>query len=231
MSAMKRPAKTAPTANPHRRRAPPRKTDIVLAAAEQAFIELGYAGTSVDAIAERAGVSKRTVYNNFSPKQVLYDAVVKKVCMEVVPTAIDSKLMDMDPEKTLLGVSVAFLEGIYQPRQVAFYQTVVADARQFPDAGKMLFDGPIMRTQDVFDLYFRRQAQRGAIAVEGNAPRLDSAVFDPAHLGQPQITSGDHRRKYCRSPSESGRSLAHYEPDVSLLCWAQQKQQHSWSSG
>lgn len=144
-----------------KRRAPPRKNDVVLAAAEQAFVEYGYAGISVDAIAEKAGVSKRTVYSNFATKQALYAEVIKKLCGEVVPPAIDSKLMNADPEHTLLAISTAFLEALYRPSQVALYQTVVADSRQFPDAGKMMFEGPIMRTQHVFDEYFRYQEKMG----------------------------------------------------------------------
>lgn len=146
-----------------KRRSKPRKNEIVLAAAAQAFIESGYSATSVDAIAERAGVSKRTVYSNFATKQVLYGEVVKKMCQEVVPTEIDPKALDADPEKTLLKVSVAFLDGLYQPRQVAWHRAVVADSREHPDAGKMVFEGPVMRSQAVFDHYFRKQVQRGVM--------------------------------------------------------------------
>jgi TetR/AcrR family transcriptional repressor of mexJK operon len=138
-----------------------RKNGIVLDAAERAFMEYGYGGISVDAIAEKAGVSKRTVYSNFATKQQLYSEVVKKLCADVVPPEIDQDTRAASPERTLLKISVAFLEALYQPSQIAFYQTVVSDARQFPDAGKLMFEGPIMRTQNVFDEYFRRQVQRG----------------------------------------------------------------------
>jgi len=149
-----------------------RKNEIVLAAAQQAFIEFGYAGTSVDAIAEAAGVSKRTVYSNFETKQTLYAEVIQKLCAEVVPPALEHKMLNSDPEETLLHVSVAFLEGLYAPGQIAFYQTVVADSRQFPDAGRMLFDGPVMRTQSVFEDYFRKQQHRGLMQF----PNIDLAA-------------------------------------------------------
>ena len=164
--------RTSTGAKPHKRRTPPRKNAIVLAAAEQSFIELGYTGASIDAIAERAGVSKRTVYSNFATKEVLYGEVVKKICREVVPTEIDPRTMDADPEQTLYKVSLAFLEALYDPRQVAFYQTVVADSRQMPEAGKMVFEGPIARTQAVFEHFFRAQAQRGTMEF----PNLDLAA-------------------------------------------------------
>jgi TetR/AcrR family transcriptional repressor of mexJK operon len=145
---------------PAKRRQHARKDDVVLAAAEQAFVKFGYAGTSIDAVAELAGVSKRTVYSNFETKQTLYAEVIKKRCADVRP-GLDPKVDDADPEETLLKASVAFLEAIYAPEQIALYQTVVADSRQFPDAGKMMFDGPVMRSQHVFDDYFRKQVDKG----------------------------------------------------------------------
>ena len=47
---------------------------IVRAAAAE-FKERGFQGTSMDAIAARAAVSKRTVYNHFPGKQALFDAI------------------------------------------------------------------------------------------------------------------------------------------------------------
>jgi TetR/AcrR family transcriptional regulator of autoinduction and epiphytic fitness len=43
----------------------------ILAAARDAFREKGVQGTSMDALAGRAGVSKRTVYNHFPSKETL----------------------------------------------------------------------------------------------------------------------------------------------------------------
>jgi TetR/AcrR family transcriptional regulator, mexJK operon transcriptional repressor len=145
------------------KRGPRRKDAIVLAAAQRAFVQYGYAGTSMDAIAEMAGVSKRTVYSNFPTKEQLYAQVIEKLCASVVPAAIEGDPLEVDPEVVLHKVSVAFLEALYQPEQVAFYQTVVADSRQFPDVGRMLFDGPITTTQRVFEQYFRALARQGVL--------------------------------------------------------------------
>lgn len=50
---------------------------IILAAALEHFLSDGYVGTSVDAIAETAGVSKRTVYNIYDDKEALFRAVLQ----------------------------------------------------------------------------------------------------------------------------------------------------------
>ncbi|MBU1001535.1 MAG: TetR/AcrR family transcriptional regulator [Proteobacteria bacterium] len=52
------------------------KREAILAAAASEVLERGYQGSSMDRIAERAGVSKRTVYNHFGSKDDLFRTVV-----------------------------------------------------------------------------------------------------------------------------------------------------------
>ena len=48
----------------------------VIEAATELFLRDGYVATTMDAIAAAAGVSKRTVYNNFDDKDALFTEVV-----------------------------------------------------------------------------------------------------------------------------------------------------------
>lgn len=48
----------------------------ILDGAVQVFQEDGFAGTSMDRVAQRAGVSKRTIYNHFESKEVLFRAIL-----------------------------------------------------------------------------------------------------------------------------------------------------------
>lgn len=52
------------------------KHAAILAGAIRVFIENGYELSSMDRIAEVAGVSKRTIYNHFSSKEILFQAIV-----------------------------------------------------------------------------------------------------------------------------------------------------------
>lgn len=51
----------------------------ILAAAEEVFNETGYAETTVDAVAERAGISKGSIYNYFESKEALFKQVFDHV--------------------------------------------------------------------------------------------------------------------------------------------------------
>ena len=53
-----------------------KRQDILLAALAE-FKDKSFAGSSMDAIAERANASKRTVYNHFASKELLFQAVME----------------------------------------------------------------------------------------------------------------------------------------------------------
>src|SRR5215469_5721913 len=72
------PQVTADAAYPQRRKQPV-KRQAIIDAAQRVFLDQGFAGSSVDAIAAAAGVSKQTIYNHFGDKEALFRAVVRAV--------------------------------------------------------------------------------------------------------------------------------------------------------
>src|ERR1700761_1982903 len=56
-----------------------RKRAAVISAAIEEFLAAGFEATSMDRIAARAGVSKRTVYNHFPGKEALFAAILQQL--------------------------------------------------------------------------------------------------------------------------------------------------------
>ena len=56
-----------------------RKRAAIIAAAIEEFRAAGFEATSMDRIAARAGVSKRTVYNHFPGKEALFAAILQQL--------------------------------------------------------------------------------------------------------------------------------------------------------
>ena len=52
------------------------KQEMILQGAVRVFLQLGYAGTSMDRVASEAGVSKQTIYSNFQDKEGLFTALM-----------------------------------------------------------------------------------------------------------------------------------------------------------
>jgi AcrR family transcriptional regulator len=72
-----------------RRRGRPSKRAQVLAAARAAFVEHGYAGASIESIAESAGVSTRTIYNHFDSKSELFATALRESAGHVADRLVD----------------------------------------------------------------------------------------------------------------------------------------------
>lgn len=157
-----------------RQRVYKRKSGVVLDAAEKAFLQYGFAATSMDDIADAAGVSKRTVYSNFGSKDELFAEVIRQRCSVVVPgEEIVRKADTLELEAGLRLIATAFLRGVFARAQVELYQTVVAAARLQPDIGRIMYEGPIMSTQDMVAAHLARQKEAGRLAIAD--PELASA--------------------------------------------------------
>jgi TetR/AcrR family transcriptional regulator, regulator of autoinduction and epiphytic fitness len=94
------------------------KRQDILEGAVKVFIESGYDVSSMDKIAEVAGVSKRTVYNHFQSKESLFQAVV------------DDFLKQRDEQK---------------PIEYSNSRSLEEQLREFVEAELYLIDDPIRR--------------------------------------------------------------------------------------
>ena len=63
----------------NRQRLTDRKRSAIIGAAIEEFLATGYDATSMDRIAARADVSKRTVYNHFPSKELLFAAILHQL--------------------------------------------------------------------------------------------------------------------------------------------------------
>jgi len=56
-----------------------KKRAAILKGAKEVFIRLGFKDASMDLIAETAGISKKTVYNHFKSKEMLFEVIVDNI--------------------------------------------------------------------------------------------------------------------------------------------------------
>ncbi|MGW5414171.1 TetR/AcrR family transcriptional regulator [Actinomadura geliboluensis] len=87
------------------------KRAAILAAARDMFLADGFDRSSVDAVAARAKVSKRTVYDYFGDKRTLLKAVVDDIGQSLVTTVqrtLDDTLTDRTQAADLEDALVAF---------------------------------------------------------------------------------------------------------------------------
>jgi TetR/AcrR family transcriptional repressor of mexJK operon len=95
---------------PSRRRQAESKRAAILDAAEELFVSSGYELTSVDAIAARATVSKRTVYDHFGDKESLFRSVLARVDDALVATVRAATEQELTEGRDLRDALLAFAQ-------------------------------------------------------------------------------------------------------------------------
>jgi len=94
---------------------PERRRPQVLDAAFELFLEHGYDGTSMEAIAAALGVSKPVVYDCFPGKEELFKALLRREEERVlgeIAVAIPDDATAADPEPVLVEGLTAFLRAV-----------------------------------------------------------------------------------------------------------------------
>jgi len=150
---------------------PPIRSDeetrrLLIAAAEEEFQANGYAGTCMAAVAERAGVSTKTIYRLIPNKAELLTRVVSnrigQFVVEIEPDALDALALPEALERMLLAYGTLTLS----ERTIAMHRLVIRESDQFPEVAAAFYETAIRRANDAMARWLRRQSERGLIALE-----------------------------------------------------------------
>lgn len=102
-------------------------------AAVEAFLEHGFDGTTMEAVASAAGISKRTLYARYADKHDLFAAVVDWV---LVRQRRDDPILDAPPddlEAGLTAIGRSALARALDPEIVRLSRIAMNEATRFPE--------------------------------------------------------------------------------------------------
>lgn len=121
----------------HRRVAAANRTTI-LDAATALFLEHGYDRTSLARVAERAGVSKATLFKQFPTKAELFEAMVLAAAGSPDGAFEEPPSGDFRADLTALGL--AYVELLNRPGMTELIRAVIAESSRFPELRERVFD-------------------------------------------------------------------------------------------
>jgi TetR/AcrR family transcriptional repressor of mexJK operon len=113
-----------------------RLRERILSAATELFLAEGYGSTSIEAVAARARISKRTLYDRFEDKADLFAAAVHEIIARIrpppeVPLIEGAALPDM-----LHRLAQFIVNAALAPQALALYRLVHAEAARFPQLAR-----------------------------------------------------------------------------------------------
>ena len=170
------------------------RRDAIVEIAKQAFLEFGYAGTSMNCIASRLGGSKGTLYNYFKSKEELLTAVVENKCDQIA-AFLSAAEMDSqgDLRAALTDFGEHFVEFLVREDSIGFYRLSIGECARFPEIGQAIYRAGISRTQG-------RMAELLQHAKEAGQLRSDADVNVAAEQFTELCLAGVHRRRLWNVP-------------------------------
>jgi AcrR family transcriptional regulator len=117
---------------------PKAKEQEVLDVATEYFLQHGYRGASINAMARSSGISKESIYRYFSSKQQLFEAVIGRELIEYRRSLhrLDATLRSMDLRSALITVAETILAIITTDRTQALRRLIFDEATRSPEVGQ-----------------------------------------------------------------------------------------------
>lgn len=139
------------------------KRQAILEAAKILFLQKGFDGTSMDAIASAAGVSKLTVYSHFDDKESLFSAAVKSKCEEQLPELFFELSPDLPLPALLTRIGRNFFLLVNSTESIELNRVMIAKGGHDPSLARRFFDAGPRRVLAEMERLLRRAAQAGLL--------------------------------------------------------------------
>lgn len=193
----------------HRHVAASNRTAI-LEAATDLFLERGYDRTSLARVADRAGVSKATLFKQFPTKAELFEAAV--LAAGDTPDTEPLEPSPGDFQAGLVTLGVAYAELLSRPRMADLIRAVIAESGRFPELRDRTFDFGTLPALRALRHYFQ------TANVQGTANVTDYDVATAQFLGMiatvvfwPRLVHADWSltaEQTLRTVDEAARTIA-----------------------
>ena len=160
------------TSAPIRAQGPGRPKDMekraaILAAAKALFISNAFSGTSMDAIAADAGVSKLTVYSHFGDKDNLFREVIRSRIQDLLPEETYRFDPQADIRETLQRVALTHVHLDCNAETVGTFRAILSDCRQGnPRYGKLIWEEGATRTHGLMERLLQQAVDAGKLDID-----------------------------------------------------------------
>jgi TetR/AcrR family transcriptional regulator, mexJK operon transcriptional repressor len=154
-----------------------RLTGHILKSAREVFFERGFDGASSDMIADRARISKRTLYARFGSKARVFEAVILDEIdtqLRALEPTIDDRL---DVAARLKAIADVLLEWLLTTRIASMERVVIAQAVRFPALAA-----------NIHDFGYQRAVQWVASILAHANAKGELALADPVFAAEQFVT-------------------------------------------
>jgi TetR/AcrR family transcriptional regulator, mexJK operon transcriptional repressor len=176
----------------------------ILEVATELFLAQGYGATSIEMVAQRARIAKRTFYHRFPDKAALFAAVVHRIIEALRPPA-GTPLYDAGSlEKVLQRLASLILRASLTPMALSLNRLIVAEAQRFPELAAIVArEGGRAQLVKQIATLLEREVQAGSLAI-----------------GRPEFAAEQFLQLVVASPQRRALGLGTPMTEAELEIWA-----------
>jgi len=153
---------------------------LIVEVAAEVMLSQGFCGTSLDAIASSAGVTKRTIYDRFGSKE----ALLREALLSSARPARGSFAMPTTcscRRERLVAIALMLQERWMAPRMQQWMRLAACEFIQLPDQSPVL-----QEALDDFHLFVEELLRVEFEEVEGSIDRITAKIFTSMIAAPPQ---------------------------------------------
>jgi TetR/AcrR family transcriptional regulator, mexJK operon transcriptional repressor len=135
--------------------------ETILDVATELFLTGGFGATSIEAVAARARISKRTFYHRFDDKAKLFEAVVHRLIARWRPS-VEARLQEPGSFAEILRRAAReILVIVLSPEALALHRVVIAESQRFPALAQVMHESGTKSGIDRIAALLEHEAKAG----------------------------------------------------------------------
>ncbi|RFP17949.1 TetR/AcrR family transcriptional regulator [Duganella sp. BJB488] len=178
----------------------------IVDAARELFAELGFQATTMDKVAQRAKISKLSIYRHFENKEALFSAAIAASCHQFAPQALFEGV-DGSAEDQLLAVGSSLLRTFLNPDVRRVEAMILADKTNQKSLSKLQYEAGPAHVIAQIEALLRRLHARAVLNVPDplQSARLFAALLKGSDLliiarfDEAMAENDNEIESYCRS--------------------------------
>ena len=195
--------------NPTRRGRPVNEAlgQTIVEAASELFAELGFQATTLDKVAQRAKISKLSIYRHFENKEALFSAAIVAGCQQLFAPQALSEGVDGSVEDQLMAAGTLLLRTLLRPDVSSVEAMVMADKTNQKSLSKLHYEAGPAHVIAQIEALLRQLHAKTLLNVPDplQSARLFAALFKGSDLliiarfDEVRAADDNEIESYCRS--------------------------------
>jgi AcrR family transcriptional regulator len=152
------------------------RSETLIGVATDFFVEHGFSGATIEAIAQAANMGKQAVYTRYTDKESLFAAVIDKLKDKPVFTEMPSDDGSPVAEGLPRRIKAIFTDAM-NPQSVTITKLAMREGHRFPELTPLLVEGTIERYGRPLAAYLDARKQVGEVR-DIDTPRVVGMILD-----------------------------------------------------